>query len=101
MKEIFWIVTFFITILFAVLKKNADDWSLHNQCILLWCILLEVFLIIYFYTKNIIKTKKIIEIVAMYQTVFQIFAIDIVIGLFISYTYTCVFYVIYNIIFIY
>ena len=87
MRKLYWIVIFHISLLFAVLKTNADDWSWHNQCMLFRNILLELFIIIYLYTRSNITTKQIIEIVAMYHIAFAIVALDLVIGLFIIYMY--------------
>ena len=93
MRELFWTATFYIAMLFALLKRNANDWSWHNQCILLWSVMLNLLcIIIYLYTGNIITTKQIIEIVAMNQTAFAMVALDIVIGLFISYMCMCFLY---------
>ena len=89
MRALIWIVIFFIAMIFALLKRNVDGWSLHNPCVSIWSILLEIFIIICLYTKNSITTKRIIEIVAMYQTAFAMVALDIVIGLLITYIHGC------------
>ena len=90
MRELYWMVTFYIAIIFAVLKRNASDWSWHNQCIILWSMLLKsLCIIIYLYTGNTVTTKQIIESGVMFQTTLVIFALDLVIGLFIS--YICIF----------
>ena len=88
MRELYWMVIFHISLLFTLLKTNADEWSWHNGCILYWSIILELFIILYLYMRNIITTKQVIEIVAMYQTAFAMIVLNIVIGLFI--TYICV-----------
>ena len=83
-------VIFYIAMLFAVLKENTGDLSWHNQCIVLWSMLLKsLCILIYPYTRNTVTIKQIIEIGAMYQTVFAIVVLDIEIGLFITYICIC------------
>ena len=84
MRELCWIVILYIAMLFSVLKRNPNDWSWHNHCILLSIILLQLFIAIYLYTRNNVITKQITEIIAMYQTALATVALDIGLGLLIT-----------------